>query len=262
MDSLLQNVRLPESPPRSHRLIPARLADEARSSRCIHIAQRVLLRTILAGALVTSPSVATAGYPDGWTPAEMALAPRYCPDAQGFGYGDAYYNTSPNASKWVAVMGKGFWAVHHYCWATINLHRAQRPSTPAVIREGLRDAAIRDMQYVIKNTDPDFVLLPEIYTKMAEVQLLLKRETDARNSLAKAREIKPDYWPAYVTWAEHLQAQGQKALARKVDEEGLSQAPSSKTLHKMLIDLGGDPKTIRSSEPGTVFTDPSEPVPK
>ena len=114
-----------------------------------------------------------AGKPDNVTDAEMALLPRYCPDTFGFKYGDAYTNTSPNAPKWVGMMGKGFWAMHHYCWALINLARAQKPMVPANLRQAMREYAIGDMQYVIENTAPDFIMLPEIYTKIGEVQLLL-----------------------------------------------------------------------------------------
>jgi hypothetical protein len=28
-------------------------------------------------------------------------------------------------------MGKSFWAMHHYCWALVNLNRAQRASMPS-----------------------------------------------------------------------------------------------------------------------------------
>ena len=116
-------------------------------------------------------------------------------------YGDAYTNPSPNAPKWVGLMGKGFWAIHHYCWALINLRRAQKPSMPANERQSTREYAIDDMNYVIENTPADFILLPEIYTKIGEVLLSLKRAPEARDAFAKARALKPDYWPPYFQWA-------------------------------------------------------------
>src|SRR5690349_3323687 len=135
----------------------------------------------LAAAFVVllASSGAKAEYPEGWTESELALAPPFCQDVQGLKWGDAYYHTSPNAKKWIAVMGNGFWAVHHYCWASINLLRAERPSTPPQERTRLRAGAIADMMYVVHNTPENFVLLPEIYTRKGEVELKLKRYADA-----------------------------------------------------------------------------------
>lgn len=202
-------------------------------------------RALVACALLLASSCVSAGMPTNISKSEMALIPAYCRDAQTFGYGDAYYNTSPNAPKWVAMMGKGFWAIHHYCWALINLTRAERPSTPPVIRKGLREGAIGDMNYVLEHTTPDFILLPEIYTKIGEVQLLLKNPAAARDAYSKASALKPDYWPAYSQWAEYLESAGNKAQARAVVEDGLAHAPSSQTLRRMYAELGGDPASIR-----------------
>lgn len=198
-----------------------------------------------AFAVLLVSSGANAGYPNGWTESELAVAPPYCQDVQGLKWGDAYYNTSPNAKKWIALMGKGFWAVHHYCWASINLLRAERPGTSDDDRRALRAGAINDMMYVVHNTPDDFVLLPEIFTRIGEVSLKLKRYADAEAAFAKARELKPDYWPAYFQWAQYLKTAGQKDKARELLETGLGYAPSSRTLQKLLVDLGGDPAKVR-----------------
>lgn len=200
-------------------------------------------------AACTVLAVATAvqaGKPDNVTEAEMAVLPPYCPDTQTFKYGNASSNPSPNAPKWVGLMGNGFWTMHHYCWALINLSRAQKPSIPANIRDSMREYAIEDMKYVLQNTEPDFVLSPEIYTKIGDVELALKRTSAANSSYAKARSLKPDYWPAYLNWAEYLRRAGEKAKAREVVEEGLSYAPNAKTLSRLLVELGGDPSKIRT----------------
>jgi hypothetical protein len=83
-------------------------------------------------------------------------------------------------------MGNGFWAMHHYCWALINLSRAQKPAIPTNIRDLMREYAIDDMKYVLQNTEQDFVLSPEIYTKIGDVELALKRTSAANASYAKA----------------------------------------------------------------------------
>jgi len=174
----------------------------------------------------------------------MALIPAYCKDANTFGYGGTADNMSPNAPKWVAMMGKGFWAIHHYCWAQITLIRIQGPLVSPMTKKGGREEALGDLGYVIQNSPPDFILLPEIYTKMGQVQLDLKRPAEANASYARARALKPDYWPAYFHWAWYLRSVGRKADARQLVEEGLSYNPESAQLQRLLTELGGDPKMV------------------
>jgi tetratricopeptide (TPR) repeat protein len=203
-----------------------------------------VLAIVVGGILLTLAFAATAAKPSNITNAEMALLPEYCADTQGFKYGDASYNTSPNAPKWVGLMGLGFWHMHHYCWALINLGRAQKPSMPASLRQSAREYAIDDMQYVIANTTSDFIMLPEIYTKIGEVLVSLNRPQEAHDAFAKARSLKPDYWPPYFQWATHLRQTGQKVEARQLVEEGLSLSPGAKPLQNLLVELGGDPKAV------------------
>jgi tetratricopeptide (TPR) repeat protein len=214
-----------------------------------------IFRLAIGALLLTVATVASGGKPDNVSELELSLLPKYCLDAQFVGkYGDAYTNTSPNAPQWIAVMGKGFWAVHHYCWALLSLNRVQKPSVPTMERQLMREYAINDMNYVINNTDPNFILLPEIYTKIGEVQLLLRHPSDAGNAFAKARSLKPDYWPAYYQWADFLRSAGRKNEARELVEEGLSYSPGSKTLQTLLVDLGGDPKAIKPRETASPTT--------
>jgi tetratricopeptide (TPR) repeat protein len=115
---------------------------------------------------------------------------------------------------------------------------------PAEMRGWTREAAISDMKYVIDNTTPDFVLLPEIYTKMGEVQLLLNRPSEAYEAFGRARSLKPNYWPPYFQWGEYLRKNGKKNEARAVVEEGLGYAPDAKPLQSLLVTLGGDPTKV------------------
>ena len=218
-----------------------------RDSRCHPVvpprAQPVTRRRLPAGlvglACAAWATVCLAGKPEDITDAEMALLPPYCADANTFKYGDASNNPSPNAPKWIGMMGPGFWHIHHYCWALINLNRAQRASMPPSVQAFTRQDAIEDMYYVIHNTTSDFVILPELYTKIGEVYLQLKRPRNAETAYSKAWELRPDYWPPYVQWATYLAQAGQRERARQVAQEGLKHAPTSQTLQKMVDDLGG-----------------------
>ena len=209
-------------------------------------AHMIIVRGLVIGGLLLLFSATTfAGKPENVTEEEKALLPSYCMDTYSFSkYGDGYKN-APNVPKWVGMMGDAFWAMHHYCWALINLNRAQKPTMPAGTRQLTREYAIGDMQYVINNAAPDFVLLPEIYTKIGEVQLNLDRPRDAQVAFVKAQSLKPDYWPPYYRWGDYLRRTGRKKEAREVVEEGLSYSPQSKLLRGLLTELGGDPTTIQ-----------------
>jgi tetratricopeptide (TPR) repeat protein len=195
---------------------------------------------------------AMASKPDNVTDAELALLPKYCPDTMGFHYGDASWNTSPNAGRWVAIMGPGFWHVHHYCWALIKLRRADRAGVPDQQREGHRQSALTDLVYVMNNVKGDFVLAPEILTWIGRTELSLRRPNQAEEAFAKAREIKPDYWPAYSHWAEYLKSAGRRSDALEIVKAGLQQAPSARTLQEIYLSLGGkagDFKLLRQARP-------------
>jgi hypothetical protein len=219
----------------------------------MYISNRHLLNIVWGVCMLVTSMTSLAGKPGDITSAEMALLPRYCPDTQGFNYGDASYKTSPNADKWVAIMGPGFWHVHHHCWALLKLHRADRSITPAIHKRGLRESAIQDFWYVVHNAPSDFVLLPEIYTWIGRTEVLLDHPKNAGEAFVKAQTTKPDYWPAYSHWAEALMAKGSKADAMKVVKNGLQYSPNAKPLLELFSRLGGKsgdmPTPILKTEP-------------
>lgn len=202
--------------------------------------RRILVLMALAGFVAIA-----FGKPDNVTDGEMALIPPYCPDTMGFKYGDAYSNTSPRAAHWVGLMGKSFWGLHHYCWALINLRRSQAAGVPPNVRKGLLESVVADSVYSVRYSSPGFVLLPEIYTRIGETQLLLANPGAAYEAFAQARTLKPDYWPPYVRWAEVLIKSNQKVEAKKLVAEGLRYSPDAKPLLDQYRVLGGNPADIR-----------------
>lgn len=202
----------------------------------------LLLAFVLVLSLASGP--AHANKPKGITKAEMALIPTYCPDTMGFEYKDAYYNTSPRAPGWVAMLGQGFWSLHHYCWALINLQRANRYGLTKLQRKGLFEEILTDYNYVLDRVDADFILLPEILTRAGEAELKLSRPERASAAFARARQVKPDYWPAYSQWIEYLIAKGHREEARELARQGLEIIPEAITLQKQYRLLGGDPATV------------------
>jgi len=199
-----------------------------------------IIGTAIAGLVCASASAAPENITDG----ELALTPKYCQDVQGIRYGDAFFNKSPRADYWVGMMGKSFWALHHYCWALINLRRSQAAGVTAQVRRGLIENVVADCFYVIKNSTPDFILLPEIYTRIGDAEMMLSNPGAAYEAYTMSRKIKPDYWPPYARWAEVLVKINQKAEAKALLAEGLRNVPDAKPLIDQYRALGGDPKQI------------------
>lgn len=210
----------------------------------------VLLRCALLLLCCTS---AWAQKPNDITPGEWALAPEFCPDVQGFRYGDQYHNTSPRAGYWVSLMGDNFWHMHHHCWAVINLKRANAAGISASQRRALLIGAKNDFGYVIRNARPDFVMLPEIFTRMGDVQVLLGEHGGAMEAYQWARKLKPDYWPPYVRWAEVLDKIGKKKEALALVEQILRITPNDPIVQGHYKRLGGNPVAfVRNLPPAPV----------
>ncbi len=184
---------------------------------------------------------AIAGKPDNVTSAEMATIPPYCPYAQSWDQ----YMVSPESKRWASILGKPFHAIHHYCWAQINMQRALRSGTPESTRMSLYKMVRDDYLYVIQRSTPEFVLLPEMMSRLGEVEVRLSLIREANQSFATARKLKPDYWPAYSHWAEYLIRTGKKTEAKSLVKTGLEYSPNSRVLREQFRLLGGDPSTIK-----------------
>lgn len=174
---------------------------------------------------------ANASEPINITTEEIALLPKYCPYTQGSKPGITVgAKNHPQSEAWLNTIGPGFWHLHHYCWALVQIRRADKSTTPDQLRNGYRQSAIGNMEYVIRNSPGDLVLLPEIYTWIGRLELRQKRPERAQQYFEKAKSLKIDYWPAYYHWAEHLFSMNNNKEALKITLDGLVQSPSSKPL--------------------------------
>ncbi len=211
---------------------------------------------LMFGAITTS----YAGKPADLNDGEMALVPSYCADTQGFKYGNASFNPSPRANHWVSLMGPSFWDMHHYCWALLNMRRAAVTSS-AQKRKGLWESAAGDIQYVIKNSAPNFVLLPEILVTLGGVCVHLSNVSCAYESFLRSRTLKPDYWPAYSDWADVLIKSSQKSEAKALVKTGLGYVPDSKILQDQFRLLGGNfADIVPLAKPKPAASEPADSV--
>lgn len=193
---------------------------------------KLLSRTLVAAAIVLLSGTASAQV-ENLTKGELALLPDFCKDVQAL-TDWTKTNPSPRTPYWLGLMGESFWAMHHYCWAMVHLQRAQAGDATPQLRTFLIKGAISDFYYVVKNSPPDFVMLPELYYRTGKAYALLGDFVNATVEFAKSRRLKPDYWPSYAGEADVLMTVGKPREAQEMLEEGLKHSPDQPALMRAL----------------------------
>lgn len=207
-----------------------------------------LLRTLRAAAVasflcaVAGPAVHAeiSGYPpsvEDYDAREVAMLPRYCKYTQLFRQHVPGGDNKAEIDRWHAQMGEAFQAMHHYCWGLMKTNRAMLLAKTRQDRQFYLDSSINEFDYVIQNSQPGFVLLPEIYTRKGENQLRLGRSALGVQTLERAIALKPDYWPPYAKLSDYYKASGNAGKARETLEKGLAQIPDAKALNRRLAEL-------------------------
>jgi hypothetical protein len=211
--------------------------------------------------LAVAATTSFAAKPPNVTRGELALIPPYCIDTEGFSYGPENSPTmSPRARAWVGEMGRTFWSMHHYCWGLINLNRLRSGRSNAANPQYFAKQIVDEYYYVLNTATPEFVLLPEIWTRVGEAALLAGDVGAAMDAYGKARSIKPDYWPAYTQWADFLLSYNKIEEAKALVREGLRHAPESTALMHLWVRLGGRAgEAGQQPPPGPATAAPTKP---
>lgn len=202
----------------------------------------LLLGSALAASLPARGQGGVPGYPDdigAYDPREMAMLPRYCIHTNVIRQRVPGGDVPDQVNRWRAIFGKTYEAMHHYCWGLMKTNRALLLTRARQHRAFYLDSSIAEFDYVIKNAPADFALLPEILTKKGENLIRLGRAQVGLQELARAIELKPDYWPPYVAMSDHFKDAGDRKKAREVLEKALSLSPASTTLQSRLAELDG-----------------------
>lgn len=168
-------------------------------------------------------------------PEDVAGLPEYCPHTLTF---VGQYGSKEGATYWKSRFGDAAYAgMHHYCWALLHLRRAAAPRVSAVDKRGHYNAAVSDIDFLLRRTSDDFPLLPEVLTRRGEANMHLKRFTDAENDYRKAIFLRSDYWPAYAKLAMTYQQQRRYDSAKQVLTDGIGKVSDPRVLKSMLDQL-------------------------
>lgn len=213
----------------------------------------VLVSLLLVLGTNASAAALIEGYPDqveSMDPRDVAILPRYCKSTQLF---REKFKTDPaEVDHWYKVLGPGFHALHHYCWAQMQIHRALVLAKTEQVRNFYLSNAAGNIDYVIKYSPPDFVLLPELLTKKGDCLLRINQTSAGVDALQQAIRRKPDYWPPYVVMADYFKKVGDTKDARQWIQKGLQAAPNTPALLRRQRELDEMPKSANSATPSTL----------
>lgn len=200
-------------------------------------AKRIGLLLALSSAIVAkTTSLASAQGTSGrFTQEEFRRLPRACL-AQG-SINKALVEpvvSETERDQWARTMGESYKHYHHYCWGLLDMRRG---AANVGNNQHYYSSAVDNFQYVIRNSTPDFPLLPEVYLRKGLALRFLARDAESAAEFLSALRIKPDYTPAYAALIELYQDLGDLESARATLETGLRNAPRSKILEQKRAEL-------------------------
>ena len=168
------------------------------------------------------------------TEQDLAFLPVWCREVQ---HVRDMYGTPGGTDAWIAKVGRDFMHMHHYCDAKVAVMKADRARVSSGERKHWLLHAVNHYNYVIRNSKPSFVLLPEVYVQRANARIRQDLLKEALEDLETAKTLRPDYVPIYLTLAQLFQDGGNKDRARAALEEGLKAIPTSNVLRQSLAEF-------------------------
>jgi tetratricopeptide (TPR) repeat protein len=185
------------------------------------------VRLALVGFLVARGEPAAGGRLTDFSQEEFRTLPRVCL-AQQFINEELESPVVPESERkqFDERLGHSFIHYHHYCWALLCVRRAATSGGDKFNY----DRAVDNLNYVIRNADPSFALMPDVYFQKGYVLERLGEREAAAAEYQNALRAKADYTPASAALVQHYLDLGDVEAARAALEEGLKHAPSSTTL--------------------------------
>lgn len=182
-----------------------------------------------------------------FTPGELALLPPYC-------------DTRHGREQWRGLIGDEVKHIHHYCRGLRDANFAKFAVVTQAQRDFLWTRATSEYSYMIRNSRPNNPILPEMHFHMGEAFLNLKKYDAADAAFTAARNLKPDYIPAYTAWADKLLELKLYSKAKALLEDGIKHAPNNPELNERLSKLSRIPSRIESVSPEPEPTARQEPA--
>lgn len=151
-----------------------------------------------------------------------------------------------NREQGMAIYGKQFGNVHHYCFALNWMNRYyRRVATPEAGRT--LSAAILEFNYMVEHLDENGPLAGEIMMNRGIALMRADREPEALKDLNKALEYNPKLLKAYRELARYYGKHDMNDRALEILEAGMKQVPDSRSLKRLYKRYGGNPDALSKS---------------
>ncbi len=195
---------------------------------------------LLVACLALGIPLAADAQPRDYSERSLALLPGWCKYAQDFRDRVPGGNNPAEYQRLMTITKGMFQHMHHHCYGLIAQNTAMLRVRDPQKRAALLKTSVNEFDYVLRNTPPDFIMLPEVLTKRAESLIALTRGAEAQSDLQRALQLKPDYWPAWLTLADYYYEKvGDAAKAAYTLEQGIVAAPNAPALQDRLAELKG-----------------------
>jgi tetratricopeptide (TPR) repeat protein len=186
-------------------------------------------------ASVPLPSTAYGGLDNYQLPeSEVAILPEFCRQTQLI---NRRYGSDEGYREWIQRVGFSFTHMHHYCIAVIGYTRSFRHNNTAADRSGYLTFAWQNLDYVVRNADPGFVFMPEVYFKRGQVSFRQGDSSAALQDLEHALRLNPKHVRAALELSRVFISLDNSAQAEKVLVSALEGVPDSKSLTAALQEL-------------------------
>lgn len=206
------------------------------------VARRLAIATgialsALSASLQSPPAAAYGGLSDYQLSAEeVGLLPEFCKHTQLIA---RRHGNATDQQQWIERVGPSFLHMHHYCIAVVAYVRSFRHANTAADRNGYLVFAWQNLDYVVRNATPGFVLLPEVLYRRGQVRLRQGNAAEAKLDFEAALAADPSHVRASYELSQVAAALGDRAQARAILEEALQRSPDSRLLKTALADLDG-----------------------
>lgn len=172
---------------------------------------------LLFFVLFSAPSWAEGLHGEVEDLSELALLPTFCRGTQQV---RTVSNDPKPWEEYVALYGKPYIYLHHYCWALNNENQLSKIRDENN-RKGQLNSILGNLEYVLNFTPSDFSFFPDIYISRARILFRMERDVDAVGVLFKLTQLRPEYGPAYAQLGDYYQRIGDPRNAIKFYQQGL-----------------------------------------
>lgn len=160
------------------------------------------------------------------TAVEMKRLPELCQTRFKYGHG------SKEFARWRSLLGSESLHVHHYCTALVEIMRA---ATAGKHKRSTLKSARSNIKYILARVqNPNFILLPDMYYRLAIISYQEGKYGDAIVMANKSIVAKKNYLNPHMLLAEiHLKS-GNKVAAEEVLLQAQQYHPNSRKVKTLL----------------------------